>query len=386
VAGGRIDSSPTVHGGTVLFGCADGWVYCLRAADGALAWRYLVAPADRQMVSYNQMESIWPVHGSVLVTGGSLYALAGRNLFFDGGMRLVRLDPKTGRKQAETILDENDPATGKNLQTLITQKYMPVANADILSSDGQRLYMQEQNFDLQGKRLGLAPTRPGGNSDVERGPPHLFCQTGLLDDVWFHRSYWTYGNDCGEGWGAYTQTRNRSPSGRLLVFDDTRVYGYRSEPLGNMLQPRTTYKLYASDKTPTEAQPAPAAKGKRGKRSRQPALKTHWQTETPGFLANAMVLAGQRLLLAGPPDLADETKMLGYLPGARDDINRQLQAQSEAWQGRRGGRLWVVDTRDGRKLAAYELDGVPVFDGMAVGENKVYLSLIGGKVVCFGRK
>jgi len=387
VAGGRIDSSPTIHGGTVLFGCADGWVYCLRAADGALAWRYRVALGDRQMVSCNQVESIWPVHGSVLVTGGSLYALAGRNLFFDGGMRLVRLDPKTGRRLSETILDEKDPATGKNLQTLIAHKYMPVANADILSSDGQRLYMQEQNFDLQGKRLGLAPTRPRQDPDVERGPPHLFCQTGLLDDIWFHRSYWTYGNDCGEGWGAYARTRNLAPSGRLLVFDDTRVYGYRSEPLGNMLQPRTSYKLYASDKTPAEEpQPAPPAKGKRGKRRQRSTLKTHWQTETPGLLANAMVLANGRLLLAGPPDVADETKMLGYLPGARDDINRQLKAQSDAWQGRRGGHLWVVDTQDGRKLTEYELDGIPVFDGMAVGENKVFLSLAGGKVVCFGRK
>ena len=33
-AGGRVDSPPTYHQGTVLFGSADGWVYCLRARDG----------------------------------------------------------------------------------------------------------------------------------------------------------------------------------------------------------------------------------------------------------------------------------------------------------------------------------------------------------------
>lgn len=388
VAGGRIDSSPTVHESTVLFGCADGWVYCLRAEDGVLAWRYLVAPEDRQIVSYQQVESIWPVHGSVLIVNGTLYALAGRNMFFDGGMRLVRLDPKTGKKISETTLDENDPGTGKNLQTLITAKYMPVANPDIFSSDGERIYMQEQNFDLEGKRLGIAPTQPRGGPRARKGGRHLFCQTGLLDDVWFHRSYWIYGDDCGEGWGAYAGTRRSTPCGRIMAFDKTRIYAFRSDPLGNMLHPRTHYTLYAADKNPAAAEPQPtkqaARRGAKGKR--RGGFKQHWQVETPGLLVNAMVLAKNKLFIAGPPDVADETKMLGYLPGADDDINRQLKAQNDAWHGRRGGLLWAVSLENGEKLAEYKLDTLPVFDGMAAAEGKLFLSLASGHVTCFGQK
>ena len=125
LAGGRIDSPPTIHHGTVIFGSADGWVYCLRAADGALAWRHFVAPSDRQIISYQQPESTWPVHGSVLVYDDTVYALAGRNMFFDGGMRLLRLRADTGKKLSETVLNELDPRTGKNLQTLIVRKSMP---------------------------------------------------------------------------------------------------------------------------------------------------------------------------------------------------------------------------------------------------------------------
>ena len=175
-----------------MFGCGDGRVYCLSANDGALAWRYLVAPADRQNTFYQQLESAWPVHGSVLIVNDAVYALAGRNMFLDGGMRLVRLNPATGQKISETVLDENDPATGKNLQTLIAAKYMPVANGDILSSDGERVYMQEQNFDMEGKRIIVAPTQPGKTTAQNEGQinkRHLFCQTGFLDDAWFHRSY-----------------------------------------------------------------------------------------------------------------------------------------------------------------------------------------------------
>ncbi len=388
IAGGRIDSSPTVHGDAVLFGCTDGWVYCLRAADGALAWRYLVAPADTQIVSCQHVESLWPVHGSVLIVNGSVYALAGRNVFFDGGLRLVRLDPQTGRKLSENTLDEKDPKTGKNLQTLISAKYMPVANTDIFSSDGKRLFMQEQNFDLDGKRLGIAPTLPGKKSQTERGPRHLFCQTGLLDDVWFHRSYWIYGNDCGEGWGAYAGTRRITPCGRIMAFDDTRIYGFRSDQLGNMLLPRASYTLYAADKNPAAIPaPAPPKKTRRtaGKR-RGGGFKHHWQVRTPGLLVNAMVLGKGRLFLAGPPDVADETKMLGYLPGADDELNRQLSAQDEAWRGKRGGLLRAVSVKDGTKLAEIKIDDIPVFDGMSAAEGKLFLSLRNGHVACIGGK
>jgi len=392
IAGAKIDSPPTVHGDAVLFGCADGWVYCLRAADGALAWRHMVAPADRQMVSSQRVESVWPLHGSVLIVNGTLYALAGRNLFFDGGMRLVRLDPATGRKLSETTLDENDPRTGKNLQTLITAKYMPVANPDIFSSDGTRLFMQEQNFDLHGKRLGIAPTLPGRRSQAPTGTRHLFCQTGLLDDVWFHRSYWVYGNDCGEGWGAYAGTRRVTPCGRIMAFGDKRIYAFRSDQLGNMLHPRASYTLYAADKDPAPAPPPPQpkarAKARRGKgrRGRRGSFHHHWQVRTPGLLVNAMVLAKDSLLIAGPPDVADETKMLGYLPGADDDINRALKAQNAAWRGERGGLLWAVSLQNGAKLAECKLDSVPVFDGMSVANGRVFLSLRSGHVACLGAK
>jgi len=392
-AGGRIDSSPTLHNGTVLFGCADGYVYCLNAEDGALAWRYLVAFTEKRIVSYEQVESAWPVSGSVLIHDNVVHCIAGRNMFFDGGLRLVRLDPATGKLISETVMDQNDPRTGKNLQTLISQKYMPIANVDLLSCDGKRLYMQAQPFDLAGKRLGIGPKeRTGGR--------HLFCQTGFLDDLWFHRSYFIYGENCGEGWGAYANTRKSTPCGRMMVFDDSRAYAFRADPLGNMLHPRTRYRLYAADKDPTSAASKKPIRpgGKKGKapgpKKRKPkgdsgslgGCKIHWQIESPPLLANAMTLCGKNLFLAGPPDVADETKMLGFLPGADDEINRSLKAQEEAWLGKKGGLLWVVSAEDGKKLAAYELKRIPVFDGMSAAAGRLFISTRDGSLVCMGPK
>ena len=53
-AGGRVDSPPTIYQGRVLFGSADGYVYCLRAADGTLIWRFRAAPMDRRMMAFEQ--------------------------------------------------------------------------------------------------------------------------------------------------------------------------------------------------------------------------------------------------------------------------------------------------------------------------------------------
>ena len=386
-AGGRIDSPPTIHQGAVLFGSADGCVYCLRAADGAEAWRYHVAPEDRQLVSCQQPESLWPVSGSVLVHNNVIYALAGRNMFFDGGMRLARLDAATGEKISETVLNELDPQTGKNLQTLIVGKSMPVANPDILSCDGTYVFMGAQRFNLDGKRVEIASL-----SSKTAAPPedaiHLFCPTGFLDDMWLHRSYWTYGNSFPEGWSEYNKASKSAPSGKIMAIGDSRAYGFRPDGLGNTLLPTPLYRLYAAD-TKVKA----AAQGGRKARSvgEEPGnigggFKVYWQVPSPPLMVTAMALAGKRLLVAGPPDVADESKMLGFLPGADDEINRQLKAQDDAWQGKMGALLWVVSADDGTKLAEYKLDSVPIFDGMSVAGGKLFLSLKNGTVACWDKK
>ena len=59
-------------------------------------WRFMGALADRRMVCYEQVESLWPIHGSILVQNDIAYFVAGRSIFVDGGMRLYRIDSNTG--------------------------------------------------------------------------------------------------------------------------------------------------------------------------------------------------------------------------------------------------------------------------------------------------
>ncbi|GEM_PF-3495669 len=98
---GRIDSAPTQHDGMVYAGTRTGFVYALNAEDGALVWRYFVAPHQRLILAYGQAESAWPVFGSLIVQDGAIWATAGRQAELDYGLYWAALDPKTGEVKRE---------------------------------------------------------------------------------------------------------------------------------------------------------------------------------------------------------------------------------------------------------------------------------------------
>ena len=66
-AGARVDSPPTLSQGRAIFGCRDGYVYSLRASDGALAWRLRAARAERHIAACGRIESASPLR--TMMTG-----------------------------------------------------------------------------------------------------------------------------------------------------------------------------------------------------------------------------------------------------------------------------------------------------------------------------
>ena len=251
-AGGRVDSPPTFHRGLLLFGSADGFVYALRNTDGELVWRYRAAPTERRIMSFEQLESTWPVHGSVLVENNALYCVAGRSMFLDAGMRWLKLNPLTGKKLAEIVLDDRDPEDpDQDLHAHVKTLNMPVALSDILASDGKSIFMRSQRFDHAGKRYRVAPL----SADMTRqgmaqasGPPHLFSSNGFLDGTWFHRSYWTYGSVYSSGWYGYHEGGKFAPAGRILSVDGTSVYGFGRKPQYYRWTTQLEYHLFKSSR------------------------------------------------------------------------------------------------------------------------------------------
>jgi len=321
-AGARVDSPPTVYANRAIFGCRDGHVYSLRASDGALAWRLRAARADRRIPACGQLESASPIPGSVLVEDGTAYFAAGRSSYLDGGIDLYRLQAETGKTLSKTPIYSPDPETGRQPDQY-GPCYMPGALEDILTSDGQYVYLRDMVFDKQGSRQTT-------------GKPHLFTLTGFLDDAWPHRSYWIFGTRCSISTGCSGRDKDLI-SARLLVSDESAIYGYGRARLhwSNALQDGA-YRLFAVKQgEATEA----------------------WE-KAVAIQVRAMVLADKVLFVAGPQE-SDE---------------------------KQGALLMAISASDGTELAQYRLDSSPVFDGMAAAYGRLYVSMNDGSLLCLGKE
>lgn len=115
LAGGRVDSPPTLHHDKAFFGCDDGQVYAVRLDDGKLAWRFRAAPTGGISLDHGHISSTFPVPGSVLVLGGRVLAVAGHHTDL-GGLHCWSLDAETGEPRFRRVLgSDGTPALSNNL-------------------------------------------------------------------------------------------------------------------------------------------------------------------------------------------------------------------------------------------------------------------------------
>jgi len=323
VAGGRVDTPPTIHGERVLFGCADGYVYALRARDGALAWRLRAAPRDRWITAFGDVESAWPVHGSVLVVDNAAYFTAGRSSLLDGGIYAYAADVATG-----DVLGTKRLFTPHDRPVGISTRWDDESGRlnDVLVGHAGAVYMRSAKL-FEAK--ALAPRIPVGP---------LHSTAGLRDTSWFSRVGWYLGE---RSFGEY------------LVFDGKCVYGVRARSKqsvnGGFFSPGSKgYEIFA----------APLSRGRPEER---------WSVRLP-VRVTSMVLAGATLFAAGTPDTIESAD-----PWA-------------AYDGRRGAKLLALSPAEGKNLANYELDAAPIPDGLAAARGRLLVSTMDGRIMCYGGK
>lgn len=346
---GPIDSPPTVYEGLVLCGCRDGSVHALRAADGAPVWRFLASPAERLIVSRGQLESVWPVSGSVLVVNDVVYFAAGRSSYLDGGIRLYGLEPHTGRKVVDTVLSTRDPHGSETLDEQGVEGYLN----DVLSSDGQRVFMRHQVLDLEGKPQSERVT-------------HLQSPDGWLSSDTTNRLVWTYAPMyTSPHQGAFYDLRLSRvlfPSGRILVEDEETIYGYGQNRYDRPVpEPGGQWALFAAAKGSDVPLDLSAVEYRRLVLGGKSFVRFRWWKPLP-IQVRAMVRTDEVLFVAGPPGspLTSEAALEGKAPAS----------------------LLAVSPDDGSVLAEMTLPSTPVWDGMAAAEGSLYLTLAGGDVLC----
>jgi outer membrane protein assembly factor BamB len=290
-ADGRIDSPPTISEGRCLFGSHDGYVYCLRAKDGVLLWRYLVAPEDRRIVAFGQVESAWPVAGAVLVRDQVAYAAAGRAPDADGGIAVVGLDIKTG-----------DPLWSAKSRAEM------VGVCEYLVAEGDQVFLSNLGFDAK-----TGECTPAKSPSQLRGGI-----AGLLEASWFD-------DDLALRKKIHTWTA-RGAEGQLLAMSAGGTFGYREAEQGES----ALFGIGSQE----------------------------WSVEVKApRQVRALVVAGHHLLSA---------------------------SASAPHSPAKGGILSLRRTADGVAVTEVPIPAPPVFDGMAVANERVYIALANGTLVSMG--
>jgi outer membrane protein assembly factor BamB len=297
--GGRVDTPPTVHQGLCLFGSHDGWVYALRARDGQLAWRTRIAPWERRMMSFGQIESVWPAHGSVLVHDGTVFASAGRTTESDGGLAVCALDLSTGQQRWARQIGPG-----------------PVRENDLLVVREGSLLLHYLQLDPKTGQVDLKAKGPKDDS-----------LEGLIDGTWTRMGTRRSGN-----------LKFGRVTAELFAWNDKTVFGYAS-------QGRSCFAITRENT------------GGTNKLTQQDYL---WRLPMPAqHQVEAMAVAENGLLLAG----------------------RVCDPKTEEVKG----FLWFVTFDTGKKEWEQALETPPVYDGLALARQHVYLTLQNGKALCFGK-
>ena len=363
-ADGRIDSSPTAYRGLLLFGCRDGWVYCLNAAEGKLAWKFRAAPVERQITAFEQLESTWPVHGSVLVQNDIVYCTAGRSTFLDGGIYVYGLKPTTGEVLYRNVVKSDRPDVTKDPGRPFD---MSGALSDILVSDGTDLYMYQVRLNPDLTR-GEAPRVT--SLGARKMGLHLMSTKGFIDETWYDRTYWSYS----QKWPGFYFSNLGPKTGQILSFDKDTTYGVKvflkhegawwnggHSPF--FIPGEMNYELFADANSNEPELKSPDHEKGKGYTRANPAK---WKKEI-SVRVLAMVLAGDKLFMAGPPNVVP----------AKDPF--------AAFEGRAGSKFCVFSVSNGEKLSECELDCVPVFDGLIAAWNRLFMATTSGDIACFGK-
>jgi len=234
---------------------------------------------------------------------------------------------------------------------------MPGVLPDVLSSDGQRIWMRSVAFDAE---LNIQPAPSA----------HLFSSMGLLDDTWWELSYWIYGKHMFGGRSGIAQAMSLYPTARIMVFSKDKVYGYQ-EGYEKLPQPG----LVAMSKVPKRISPKAA--------SRSLPLVADWRRDVPLHVFG-LVLVRDTLFMAGPPriDTEQTRKLLSTLKTDEYNPPAILAEATEIFLGKRRGVLYAIDKNNGKPVLKKQLDSVPVFDGLIAANHCLFIATKDGRVVC----
>ena len=357
-ARGRVDTPPTIHNGLAIFGDHAGYVHAVRADNGKPVWKFQAAPIDERMGAYGQIESAWPVAGSVLVMDDVAYFLAGRQELSDGGVFFFSVDPMTGKKNwvkkhnsipQKGYDGDNDESFGFYKNSGL--EFDPV---DLLHKEGDRIAMSRWLISLDGKEIDVDTWN--GFAKLNTGGGTVFAPRGT----------WTY------GFRQIHRFSNEAHRRPLCVYRDNTIVGALNSTTALY---RRDFDIDNNEAFDSKwitgwAASGMARKGERPYRGDRIAEKATWkvnpwaESDAPEELLKPTTVEGQAQL---------QNKLYGMV----------MDSQERLYVVHQDGTLKVINTKDGSTLSESKVPA-PMWDGLALAENRLFLSTEDGQLVCIG--
>jgi hypothetical protein len=297
-----------------------------------MVWRLRAAPLEERIVAYGQLESPWPVPGSVLVVDGVAHFAAGRQSLADGGILIFAVQPASGKIDWVQRLDSL-PQEG-----FYESSGLEFDNFDLLHRQGDGVAMSRWVFE-----------RKTGQMSLERWAAFAKLNTGG-GAAMVPQGCWSYAPRHQRRIPSHAHRRS------LLAFRDNGLFGSLQ---GESTIYRRDFALDDGEEFESKWMTGWAAGGLSNKgempwRSHRLAEKAAWQVNVFGEKTadpsiDAVVLADDRLVVAGS-----------------------------------NGDLRVLATADGREIAKQTLPA-PTWDGMAIAQGRLYYATQDGRLLCLGK-
>jgi hypothetical protein len=360
-------------------------VVALDAATGAEAWRRRLFPVDERVNVYGQLESRYPVTGSVLIDAGAGYATAGISGTI--GMMLCRFDPISGDVQAYRRMVPgvyHNDALVRDDQGRIHLGFVPIDAREASElmppgRDKRPAALAQVDGLLRGKKItpahlfgwdseilstakSCSPVGQGYPSPRKAGketpwmapadlPPAVQCSDGFSRSA--HLQFLRHGaRALNWAWTDRYQIglnqRSVRPGGEGGPFNHTSV------------APGAVFALERN--ALAGSGPVPPLWSR--------SLGEIWAVA----LAADRVIAGGPVVTAEPPvvEASDPRwKAVAAAPTLRDPLLAP-------------GRIHLLEMATGKTVAAVELPSAPIQDGIALSARRLFVSTADGSLFCLG--
>ena len=323
---GPVRVAPIVHQGRVCFGCDDGYLYAVDAAEGRLVWKFRGGPSDRKVLGNERLISTWPVRGGPVLLEGKICFTAGIWPFM--GIFVHAVDAESGEPvwtnsgyaTTWTVQPHNSPA----FASLVPRGHLAATEHGLVVPGGRT---EPGRFDLEtGELLGFSFGGKGQDSQQVTARRDWLFVAGTMRAI------------------ADGQTLL---STQASLHDDKAAYSLEGDQIAAQALEIEQYQVEQNDRKGNKVQVT--------KRR----LKDLWKCSLPEAPGRLFLKAGSRFY-AGTEG---QVSAIGIDP---EDGKAQI-----VWRGAFEGTPWTMLAADG-KLFVVTVEGRIYCFGTREGEAKTY--------------